>query len=264
MLLGCASPTPSGRGGAVLEYIPRAEHLRILEARLAAKEGDAQLELSGRVAQVGRRAGQTWRGGCRAVEPRRACFHCCAPHMHVPTVLTLSQAEREWQWKLEGKEQEVAGLTARARQVRARAPARRSAWRAARLARSHPAHPPHRNARASRLPTCAQQLESDVHLERQRAASAAAKAGDEAKRAAAQALELQRELEAAGREVTRLKARRGGREREGSRGGAVLALACPDGWPGHASACCAQPPASKTIWLRPAAGGAQGRAQRGR
>lgn len=77
-LLGCASPTPSGRG-AVLEYIPRAEHLRILEARLAAKEGDAQLELSGRVAQ----------------------------------------AEREWQWKLEGREQEVAGLTARVRQVRA-------------------------------------------------------------------------------------------------------------------------------------------------
>lgn len=46
-----------------------------------------------------------------------------------------------------------------------------------------------------------------MHLERQRAASAAIKAGDEAKRVAAQVLELQREVEGAGREVTRLKAR---------------------------------------------------------
>ncbi|PRW58913.1 hypothetical protein C2E21_2665 [Chlorella sorokiniana] len=121
----CASPGPRlGAGSSVLDYIPRAEHLRILEGRLAAKEGDMQLELASRVAQ----------------------------------------AEREWQWKLESKEQEVASLTARTRQ-----------------------------------------LEDDLHTERQRATSAAHKAGDEAKRLAAQCLELQRELEAQGREVTRLK-----------------------------------------------------------
>ncbi len=49
------------------------------------------------------------------------------------------------------------------------------------------------------------QLEDDLHAERQRAASAAHKASDEAKRLAAQCLELQREVEAQGREVTRLK-----------------------------------------------------------
>lgn len=38
--------------GSVLDYIPRAEHLRQLEGRLAAKEADMQLELGSRVAQV--------------------------------------------------------------------------------------------------------------------------------------------------------------------------------------------------------------------
>ncbi len=99
----CASPGPRlGAGSSVLDYIPRAEHLRILEVRtvglkwmaatapspcqslftlptclgkrtatlaiktsnalqgrLAAKEGDMQLELASRVAQVG---GGAWVG----------------------------------------------------------------------------------------------------------------------------------------------------------------------------------------------------------
>ena len=99
----CASPGPRlGAGSSVLDYIPRAEHLRILEVRtvglkwmaatapgpcqnlftlptclgkrtatlaiktsnalqgrLATKEGDMQLELASRVAQVG---GGAWVG----------------------------------------------------------------------------------------------------------------------------------------------------------------------------------------------------------
>ncbi len=51
--------------------------MRLLEARLAAKEGDLQLEISTRV----------------------------------------GQAEREAQWKLKTKDQEISTLAARARQV---------------------------------------------------------------------------------------------------------------------------------------------------
>lgn len=49
-----AAPSPSllRNGGSVLDYIPRAEHLRLLEARLAAKESDMQLQLNSRVAQA--------------------------------------------------------------------------------------------------------------------------------------------------------------------------------------------------------------------
>lgn len=54
-------------------------------------------------------------------------------------------------------------------------------------------------------PALPHQLEDELHAERQRATSAAHKASDEAKRLAGQVLELQREAEAQGREVTRLK-----------------------------------------------------------
>eukprot|EP00887_Chlorella_sp_A99_P000610 scaffold5.g610.t1 len=73
--LPCVAGGPSR--GSVLDYIPRAEHVRLLEARLAAKDADMQLELGARV----------------------------------------HQAEKEWAWKLEGKEQEVTGLNARVRQL---------------------------------------------------------------------------------------------------------------------------------------------------
>ena len=53
------------------------------------------------------------------------------------------------------------------------------------------------------------QLEDDLHAERHKATSHAHKLGDEAKRSAAQCVELQRELEAQGKELTRLKARGG-------------------------------------------------------
>lgn len=86
-LLGCASPGPL-RGvagsGSVLDYIPRAEHVRLLEARLAAKEADAQLELNSRVAQVSAAPGAApWRGaggrgGCRVHEEGADRLDLCA------------------------------------------------------------------------------------------------------------------------------------------------------------------------------------------
>ena len=36
----------------------------------------------------------------------------------LPVPAAVVQVERDWQWKLEGKEQEIASLTARTRQVR--------------------------------------------------------------------------------------------------------------------------------------------------
>jgi hypothetical protein len=50
--------SPAGLRGSVLDYIPRGEHVRLLEARLAAKEGDMQLEMGSRLAQV-----CVWGGG---------------------------------------------------------------------------------------------------------------------------------------------------------------------------------------------------------
>lgn len=44
----------------MLDYIPRGEHVRLLEARLAAKEGDLQLEMSSRVAQASGGACRRW------------------------------------------------------------------------------------------------------------------------------------------------------------------------------------------------------------
>lgn len=106
-------------------------------------------------------------------------FPLLSSNTHLPTTRCL-QVEREWQWKLESREQEVASLAARTRQ-----------------------------------------LEADLAAERQRAASQAHELGDEGKRLAAQCLELQREVEAQGREATRLKVglvfcvRNGGRDRVG-------------------------------------------------
>lgn len=54
LIAGCSSPSPggtAGRGG-VLDYIPRVEHLRILDARLTAKEADAAAQLASRMAQA--------------------------------------------------------------------------------------------------------------------------------------------------------------------------------------------------------------------
>ena len=81
-IAGCCPPTLSPLhfspgatavlrpGGSMLDYIPRAEHLRLLEMRLAAKDADIQTELNSRVAQV-----DWWaRGGEHAnAEPAGAC-----------------------------------------------------------------------------------------------------------------------------------------------------------------------------------------------
>lgn len=126
-----ASPAGALRpGGSVLDYIPRAEHLRLLEARLAAKESDAQLELNSRVAQA-----RLWRQCAAEVVHAGANTTCatvrCAgaftisPFLSrgasnkysVQWLLYCPQVEREWQWKLESKEQEVSSLTARTRQA---------------------------------------------------------------------------------------------------------------------------------------------------
>lgn len=68
------------------------------------------------------------------------------------------------------------------------------------------------------------QLEEDMHIERQRASSDAHKLGDEAKRLAAQCVELQRELQTQNKEVARLKVGRWVRQ------GAATACLTIDGW----------------------------------
>lgn len=130
-----------GRLVGVLDYIPRAEHVRLLEARLAAKEGDLQLEMGTRMAQASSCCRGKGEQGARAARvagavvlvlyqfplvnstPQHAlsslsmlmCACVCV------SVLPLLQAEREAQWKLETKEQEIGSLTMRVRQVRGRA-----------------------------------------------------------------------------------------------------------------------------------------------
>lgn len=90
------------------------------------------------------------------------------------------------------------------------------------------------------------QLEDELHGERQRASSQAHALGEEAKRAAAQCVELQRELAARDKEVTRLKVGAGGLARvpawrywagwlPGRLGLEMHRLPpwqiCPNGWP---------------------------------
>lgn len=110
------------------------------------------------------------------------------------------------------------------------------------------------------LPPSRSQLEDELHAERQRANSAAHKASDEAKRLAAQCLELQRELEAQGREVTRLKVGGGWRVVRATQLGVAQAAAVAPtngqiGGPTNRTA------ANVTLCLL-AAGGAQGCTQR--
>lgn len=69
--------SPAVRGGSVLDYIPRGEHLRQLEGRLAAKEADLQLELGSRVAQAS--GSVLWvDSGLRAVTTARQLRMLCA------------------------------------------------------------------------------------------------------------------------------------------------------------------------------------------
>lgn len=87
---GCTSPARGPGGGGVLDYIPRAEHARILDARLAAKEADAAAQLSTRLAQVwlarggAADAGQLLRqggraGGAPAAQLPANGLACCRP-----------------------------------------------------------------------------------------------------------------------------------------------------------------------------------------
>ncbi len=56
MSLRSVSPASSAAATAsILNYIPRSEHVRVLESRLAAKESDMTVEMNSRVNQVGPR-----------------------------------------------------------------------------------------------------------------------------------------------------------------------------------------------------------------
>jgi hypothetical protein len=68
----------AGRLVGVLDYIPRAEHVRLLEARLAAKEGDLQLEMGTRMAQASSCCRGEGEQGARAARllPALLCW-CC-------------------------------------------------------------------------------------------------------------------------------------------------------------------------------------------
>jgi hypothetical protein len=73
--VGLLCPGSPALCGSVLDYIPRAEHLRLLEGRLAAKEADLQLELGSRVAQA------STGGACYGLAPQqRSC--CCGACSH--------------------------------------------------------------------------------------------------------------------------------------------------------------------------------------
>lgn len=47
-----ASAAAAATGATILDYIPRSEHVRVLESRLAAKESDMAVEMNSRVSQV--------------------------------------------------------------------------------------------------------------------------------------------------------------------------------------------------------------------
>ena len=82
--VGLLCPGSPALRGSVLDYIPRAEHLRQLEGRLAAKEADLQLELGSRVAQAS--SGGEW---CGLASQQKSCCTCCH-EQHGRTAVTGS------------------------------------------------------------------------------------------------------------------------------------------------------------------------------